>query len=171
VYSRVVPVVHAPPDGLHFSFWDNFAFNSSFRSLSLSGNIAIPFLNISSALMPWDEHSFVRFRAPQWPRQCVTVKTKSNIGYETVAFERERVYSLCYSGPMEFYREIFAHRVCGPETLGSYGLSNIWATGHAIVISLKKESRPHNFDPRQFFRVIHLIFYRKHHHKKYGNEK
>jgi len=51
---------------------------------------------------------------------------------------------------MEFYSEIAAHRVCGPETLGSYGLSNVWATGRAIVISLKKESRPHNFDPGSF---------------------
>jgi len=65
---------------------------------------------------------------------------------------------------MEFYREIAAHRVCGPETLGSYGLSNVWAT-------LKKASRPHTFDPRQVFRVINLIFYRKYHHKKHGNEK
>ena len=44
--------------------------------------------------MPWEEHSFIRFRAPQRPRQSVTVKTKSNIGYETVDFEQEgyRVY-------------------------------------------------------------------------------
>ena len=72
---------------------------------------------------------------------------------------------------MEFYREIAAHRVCGPETLGSYGLSNVWATGRAILIPLKKASRPHTFDPRQVFRVINPIFYHKHHHKKHGNEK
>jgi len=53
------------------------------------------------------------------------MKTKSNIGHTNVAFDRERVKGLCYSGPMEFYLEIAAHRVGGSETLwdlGNYGL-------------------------------------------------
>ena len=66
---RVVSVIYTPPDGLNIPpFWDNFAFNSSLRSLIFSENIAIPFLNVSSAFgamgRGWLEHCFVRFWAP-----------------------------------------------------------------------------------------------------------
>ena len=80
-------------------------------------------------------------------------KGPKNGGMNKSAFGR------AYSGPMEFYLEIAAHRVGGSETLwdlGNYGLSNVWATGRSIVISLKKASRPHTFDTRQVFRVINI---------------
>ena len=58
------------------------------------------------------------------------VKTKSDIGHKTMAFDRERVEGLFYSGPMEFYMEIAAHRVGGPETLGLSELQIIKRMGH-----------------------------------------
>jgi len=75
------------------------------------------------------------------------VKTKSNRGHKTMAFDRERVEGLCYSGSMEFYMEIAAHRVCGLKTLwglGSYGVSNVWATGCQLQYHWRK---PHTHIP------------------------
>jgi len=62
---------------------------------------------------------------------------------------------------MKFYMEIAAHRVCGPILwdLGRYGLSNVWATGRSLVISLKEASRPHTFDTRQVFLSNHYHVY------------
>jgi len=80
---------------------------------------------------------FCSLSSPSVASAVITMKTKSNIGHINVAFDRERVKGLCYSGPLKFYLEIAAHRVGGSETLwdlGNYGLSNVWATGRSIVI-------------------------------------
>ena len=164
MYSRVVPVIYASPDGL-------FHFGITWDSIRLCIHLSCPkYCNIFlKYLQCFRCHGtrmvrtlFYSLSSPSVASAVIIIKTKSNIGHKNVAFERERVEGLCDRGPMEFVMEIAAHRVGGPETLcdlGRYGLSNIWATERPIIRSLKKASRPHTFNTRQVFRVINHTFY------------